>query len=203
VFGLEKPDVPATDFLLNAHQISNPSQPDVTLLLPTRRQIFAERNFHRQTFLLIFPRSWPISFIDKIKNAFGETLISYRSIEMTKRRNLRPTQTPKKGKPKPTCKGKKSRDPESLYGTAYRLCPDAFYAALREPSLMPELIEELTEEPKPPASKAKVGQTPKGQNQRRKLAGRKRRAERNKRKRTRFLNQALWNAERHFKKVSK
>jgi len=68
---------------------------------------------------------------------------------------------------------------------------------------MDDLVKELTEEPEPPASKAKVGQTPKKQNRRRKLARMKRRAERNKRKRTRFLKQAMINAERHFKKVSK
>ena len=115
----------------------------------------------------------------------------------------RQSQSLKNRKPKPRCKGKGSRDPESLYGTASRLCPDALYAALRDPSLMDDLVKELTEEPEPPASKAKVGQTPKKQNKRRKLAGRKRRAERNKRKRTRFLKQAMINAERHFKKVNK
>lgn len=122
---------------------------------------------------------------------------------MTKRRTLRPTQTLKNGCSKSRRRSKAKLNPERYYGTAFRWFPDAYIAALKEPSFISNLVEELTEEPEPRASKDKVSQTPKKKTKRRKLAEKKRRAERNKRRRNQFLKQALVNAERHFKKVSK
>ncbi len=136
---------------------------------------------------------------------------------MSKRRAFRHTQTPNSQKPKPTCKGKVSRDPESHYGTAFRWFPDAFFAALGDPYLMDDLVEELTETTEPldnlvkelPETKVprgpkrKAGQAHKMRNRRCRSAVRKKRKERRKLRDSRFLKQAIRNAETHLKKTKK